>query len=266
MKKTVSLAIIFFILLSAQVFASDFTLNIKGRTVDPSGNLEPIYGIEARINEQSIYPANGTNLVDDGSFWFKDIEFNNDDHLWIILTGKCIYRFLNITYNGTEFEVMDLQTNEIINHTSSTEINLGDLSENTPNMFFVNSDTPVTYELYNENKSQSLGGMVAYVTDNGNSDIFATNTDYFVVLTDKDGKEWSSPIHSGSYCTGTQLIKRGDTLTTASCQQNECEPIQEFPLFLFIGVGIVVIIIIIIGIVLLKKKKKSKVVVWSVHS
>jgi len=255
MNAKAGILIVLLILFSTQALASDYVLNIKGKTVDSYGNLEPIYGINAKINEQYVEPKTGTNLEEDGSFWFKDIEFNKSDKLWVVLTGKCIYRFLEITHNGTEFEVMDLQTNEIIQKTASAEIDLGNLSETTPNMFFINSDVPVNYTLFTGDKAQSLGGIINYVTSGATSDIFAENTDYFVILRSENGEEWSASFTAGDYCVGTLLTKRGENLSFSSCPGNECPETQMFPIELIIGGGIVILIIIVLGVVLLKRRK-----------
>jgi hypothetical protein len=245
--------LIIFVLLFSTAFASDFVLNVSGRTVNPSGEMEILYGIDAHLNDEYLPPSESSNLQEDGSFLFQDIEFDKDDKLSIVLASKCVYHWFFITYNGTEFEVTDVYADTIIKKTTSENIDLGDLIETSSGDLFTRSDTPVKLELYTGNKARNIGGQSNYRTEHTLKDVTLQNTDYFIIMETQSGDKIEKSFTTSEYCEGTLLTNSWGKVSVDYCTNNECKP-QGIPFEWIIGItGI--IIVMIIAIVILKRKK-----------
>ncbi len=229
MKKTILISTILFLALVSSVLAQS-TITIRGEPRTPDNQIDPMHGLE-------VFDENGAKIEveegidnDEGYFEVKNLiaPIGEIDPKAIWVMGSCFTHTFSIKKQNGQFIVIDAHEPEKTLLTTTKEyIDLGTLTEDKPNLVWVNSDVPVTF-LAEDMNGNEVALNTGFKKRTGMSNSFKPRTSYKIILESEKGKKWEKTITTGDYCESTRIIKRRNLFVVENFPNNTLPQIGFF--------------------------------------
>lgn len=228
-KMIIPISAVIFLALSC-IAAAQPTITVRGEPRKPGNQIDFMYGVDVFDETGAKIEIGHTISNDEGYFEIRNIDAPTGemDPKTIWVQGGCFTHSFSIKKQGGMFVISDAHEPErTILTTTESNIDLGTLIENKPNLVWVNSDVPVTF-FAEDMDGNEVAANTGYKKETGMSNSFKPGTQYRIILESEKGKKWEKTITTGGYCESTRIIKRGDMFVVESFPDNTLPKIGFF--------------------------------------